>query len=502
MEWLANNESSLSAIAAIIAIIAGVAVVVRLAWTRMPSQVMSQVKRPAFLSDWRNIALMALGFIAFLAVLVLATSELHTGQDSDTGQASTADTTAVIGKAGKPSVAVLPLDNLSNDPEQEYLADGITEDVITLLSRNPRFFVIARNSTFAYKGQSPDIRTVGEELGVRYVVEGSLRKMGERLRVTVQLIDTSNGQHLWAEQYDRPLAEIFALQDDITKGIAVTLGDEIWSAEISRANSTQPENLDAWGLVMRGSRSYARFNRKLVAEEEPLLREALSLDPNYVPAKAELARSLCYRAVTFYSEDSARDIAEAYTLGQQALESAPNDPLALFALGSCYGVTGRTQEAIRLLEKAISKQPNYALASAMLGLALTFDQQPARGLPYIEQALLLSPLSPQIYNIETYRALTLCELGRYAEAEQAAQNGLKSYDGYYWTWLSLAHARAGQGDVEGAQQALYNAKKAEPRFSLTLTKESAAIIFKNKGKNLLAALEPIWPEDLLTTDSN
>ncbi|RLA42757.1 MAG: hypothetical protein DRR06_13730, partial [Gammaproteobacteria bacterium] len=263
-----------------------------------------------------------------------------------------------------------------------------------------------------------------------------------------------------------------------------------------------PENLDAWGLVMRGSRSYASFNRKFLAEDEPLLREALSLDPNYVPAKAELARSLCWQATNFYSEDPARDIAEAYTLGQQALESAPNDPLALFALGSCYGYTGRPREAIRLLEKAISKQPNYALASAALGLALTFDQQPARGLPYIEQALLLSPLSPQTYLFETYRTATLCELGRYAEAEQAAQNGLKSYDGWYWTWLNLAWARAGQGDIGGAQQALYNAKSSEPRFSLTLAKESAAIIFKNKGENLLAALEPIWPEDLLSASEN
>lgn len=494
MEWLANNESSLSAIAAIIAIIAGVAVVVRLAWARMPAKVISQVKRPAFLSDWRNIALLALSFIALLTVLVLANSGLNTGPDSDTD--------AAVGKAGKPSVAVLPLNNISGDPEQEYLADGITEDVITLLSRNPRFFVIARNSSFTYKGKAVDIRQVGAELGVRYVVEGSLRKMGERLRVTVQLIDTSNGQHLWAEQYDRPLAEIFALQDDITRGIAVTLGDEIWSAEISRANSTLPENLDAWGLVMRGSRSYARVSRKLLAEEQPLLREALLLEPNYVPAKAELSRSLCLQAANFYSEDPAKDIAEAYTLGQQALESAPNDPLALFALGSCYGYTGRPREAIRLLEKAISKQPNYALASAILGLALTLDQQPARGLPYNEQALLLSPRSPQVYLFETFRTATLCELGRYTEAEAAAKNGLKSYDGWYWTWLNLAWARAGLGDIEGVRQALYAAKTSEPRFSLAFAKESSAILFKNKGQNLLAALEPIWPEELLTSTKN
>ncbi|MBL4709378.1 MAG: hypothetical protein JKY48_13155, partial [Flavobacteriales bacterium] len=186
MEWLANNESSLSAIAAIIAIVAGVAVVARLIWSRMPGD----VKRPAFLSDWRNVGLVVLGVLALILMAVLALGPDSSEQAKDTNSAAT----------GKPSVAVLPLNNISDDPEQAYLADGIAEDVITLLSRNPRFFVIARNSSFTYRGQAVDIRAVGKELGVRYVVEGSLRKIGERLRVTIQLIDTANGQHLWAEQ--------------------------------------------------------------------------------------------------------------------------------------------------------------------------------------------------------------------------------------------------------------------------------------------------------------
>ena len=221
MEWLANNESSLSAIAAIIAIIAGVAVVARLAWTRMPGRLINNVKRPAFLSDWRNIGLIALAGVALILALILSVGN---GDPNTSG--------ALSDISGKPSVAVLALNNISGDPEQEYLADGIAEDVITLLSRNPNFFVIARNSTFSYKGQSPDIRVVGEELGVRYVVEGSLRKIGERVRVTVQLIEAASGQHAWAEKYDRPYLEIFDLQDEITNGIASALGDEIFSIEL------------------------------------------------------------------------------------------------------------------------------------------------------------------------------------------------------------------------------------------------------------------------------
>ena len=372
--------------------------------------------------------------------------------------------------------------------------------MITLLSRNPRFFVIARNSSFTYRGKSVDVRQVGEELGVRYVVEGSVRRLGERLRVTVQLIDTADGQHIWAEQYDSPFAKIFELQDQITSGIAVALGDEIFQAEMVRANAIPTDNLDAWGLVVRGSQAIISWNRESSEEALALFRAALDLDPDYVLAKAELARSLCWRGVVVFSDDAKEDIARGYALGEEALKAAPNDPMVLWALGGCYGVSGRPQDGIRLLEKAISKQPNYAQALAMLGEAFMFDGQPAIGLPYVDKAILLSPKSPYIYFYEVYRAIALNELGQYLKAAQASQNSLKSYDGWYWSWLMMAWARAGQDDIDGAKQALYRAKIKEPRFSLDLVKESTDIVFKNKGENLLALLEPIWPEDLLTTD--
>ncbi|MEH6638853.1 MAG: tetratricopeptide repeat protein [Porticoccaceae bacterium] len=484
--WLAEYESGLSALAALIAIIAGITVVSRLLWTRMPGQ----VKRPAFLSDWRNIGLICLAAFGLLLLGILTLS------NGDSGTSS-----ALSDISGKPSVAVLPLNNISGDPEQEYLADGIAEDVITLLSRNPRFFVIARNSSFTYKGKAVDIRQVGEALGVRYVVEGSLRKIGERLRVTIQLIDTNNGQHLWAEQYDRSLSEIFKLQDDITNGIAVALGDEIWRAEIGRANSTSTDNLDAWGLVMRANRALFSFSSQSTLEAVELLREALALDPDFPLAKAELARSLCWRAFNQFSEDPSKDIAEAYSLGKEVLQVAPNDPLVLYAVGACYSATGRIEEAIRLLEKAVAKQPNFALALGALSYSLTFDGQAEKSVSYGEQALRLSPQSPLIWVLESWRATGLNELGQYQAAEKALKNALKSYDGWQWTWVQMAWARAGLGDIEGARQALYNARKAEPQFSLALIKGGAAIAYKNKGKNLLAALEPIWPEDLKTANN-
>lgn len=484
LEWLADNESSLSAIAAIIAIITGLAVVFRLVWVRMVAR-----KRPTFLSDWRNIGLLGLAFAALSLLGILALSPDESEQSGDNLDAS-----------GKPSVAVLPLDNISGDPEQEYLADGIAEDVITLLSRNPRFFVIARNSTFSYKGQSPDIRTVGEELGVRYVVEGSLRKIGERLRVTVQLIEAASGQHVWAEQYDRPFTEIFALQDEITNGIAVALGDEIFQAEIARASSTPTDNLDAWGLVMRASQALNNWSNESSAKAAELFRAALELDPDYALAQAELTRTLCWRVANLWSDDPEADIAESYRLGEQALQWAPNDPMVLFGVGACYGSTGRVDEGIRLLKKAISKQPNFAMAMGTLAYSLGFNDQAEQGIVYGDNAVKLAPHSPYIWLYESWRTFGLLELGHYETTEKAAQNALQSYDGWWWTWLHLAAAHAGQGDIEGAKEALYSARQKEPKFSLAFYKNVAGVIYKNKGKNVLALLEPIWPEDLLTTD--
>lgn len=371
LQWLADHETALSAIAALIAIIAGVAVVTRLIWTRMPSHVMDKVKRPAFLSDWRNIALISLTIVALLMVAMFALSPDSADQSGD-------DNLAVM---GKPSVAVLPLNNISDDPEQTYLADGIAEDVITLLSSNPRFFVVARNSSFTYKGQAVDIRQVGEELGVRYVVEGSLRKVGERLRVNVQLIDTSNGLHLWAEKYDRAYTDLFALQDEITNGIATALGDQIYTAEIARAHSKPTDNLDAWGLVMRANRGFVNLNRKSNNDAIEDLRAALVLDPNYALAKAELSHNLCLRVTGSFSENPREDLAKAYALGAEAVRTAPDHPLVLAKVGTCYGVTGRRDDGIRLLEKALTKQANSALALWAMGGALAMDGQAALALP-------------------------------------------------------------------------------------------------------------------------
>ena len=332
------------------------------------------------------------------------------------------------------------------------------------------------------------------------MVEGSLRKIGERLRVNIQLIDTSNGLHVWAEKYDRAYTDIFALQDEITNGIAVALGDQIYTAEIARAHSTPTSNLNTWGLVMRSNRSLVHFSREASHQAIKDLRAALALDPNYALAKAELSLNLCTSVIGSYSDKPREDMAEAYTLAAEAVRAQPDDPLVLSKAGACYGFTGRREDAIRLLEKALVKQPSNDLALWAMGAALVLDGQAASGLSKLEQAIQLSPRTPQMYIIKMFQARALIHLERYTEAEQAALAGLQYYDGYTGSWTSLAMARAGLGNIEGAQQALYKAREIEPGFSLMAVKKSWAIIYKDKGRLALSDLEPIWPKDLLTSD--
>jgi adenylate cyclase len=479
LEWLANNESSLSAIAAIIAIIAGIAVVTRLVWTRVPGE----IKRPAFLSDWRNI-----GLIGFTGVALILALILGLGNGSSTSDLESASTTS-----GKPSVAVLPLNNISGDPEQEFLADGIAEDVITLLSRNPNFFVIARNSTFAYKGQSPDIRTVGEELGVRYVVEGSLRKISERVRVTVQLIDTSNGQHIWAEKYDRPYAEIFDLQDEITNGIAVALGDEIFRAEITRAGEVLPRNLDAWGLLMKAQNTYALYDGDSTAAAHQLLLQALDIEPDYPLALARLARLHAERVIDMYGGDPDNDIILANQLADKALRLAPSDTLVMQSVGFTYSMTSRLDEGIALLRQIRQLNPNDAETNAWLGVALAWNgQASAEALSLLEQSIVLSPKSPFLELFEFFRGVVLFELGRFPEAEQAMRKAILLNRRYHFPWILLAAIQAAQGDIDNAHESINEVLKMHP--NITPDDYRKAFDFTvSKGAEWLPYIEAAWP---------
>ena len=268
----------------------------------------------------------------------------------------------------RPSIAVLPFNNMSGDPEQEFFADGMTEDIITLLSQVPGLFVIARNSTFAYKGQSPDVRAVAADLGVRYILEGSVRKGGNRIRITAQFIDAETGNHIWANRYDRVLDDIFEVQDEVTAGIVGALQSRLLVAEASFLNRRPTVELDAWGNVVRAKTKLFAYRRADLDEAEPHARRAIEIDPNYAEAYAVLAHIMVWRSFNGWTDDWYVAAVEASELCDKALSLTVNDAAVLTEVGSAYQWLGRFQKARALLDRAHSLNPNAPMTYSMAGL--------------------------------------------------------------------------------------------------------------------------------------
>ena len=295
----------------------------------------------------------------------------------------------------RPAVAVLPFENLSGDPEQEYFADGLTEDIITALSLSRSFPVIARNSTFSYKGKSPDIRKVGEELGARYVVEGSVRRAGERVRVTAQLINSETGHHVWAERYDRELADIFDLQDEITRRIVVTLMPELERAEREKAVAKPPGNLDAWDCYLHGVAHLNELTADAIPRAREMFQRAIALDPNYAKAYALLA-------MTYHREmwlDLADDMEDAAERMMQAARAAvrldDGDSLSHSVIAFAYVWQRKYDLAVREAQRALQLNPIDVNVNYAAGVTLSYAGRPAEAIPLMENAIRLSPNDPR-----------------------------------------------------------------------------------------------------------
>jgi len=294
----------------------------------------------------------------------------------------------------KPSIAVLPFDNMSGDADQEYFSDGITEDIITALSRFRWFFVIARNSSFIYKGKTIEIKQVAEDLGVRYVLEGSVRKAGKKVRITAQLIDAPTGYHVWAERYDRDLEDIFAVQDEITHNIVRSVGSEFLSAEMKRAQRKDVRNLDVWDYIMRASSHHGRYTKKDAAEAQRLLRKAIELDPMSSEAFCLLAFTHLMQVQFGWSKPAAKSIKEAEKTAQSAVAIDDRDAWAHTALGLVDLISKRYDAAVSRLEKAIDLNPNLANAYGALGQALALAGEYEAAVTHINKAIRLSPHDP------------------------------------------------------------------------------------------------------------
>jgi adenylate cyclase len=362
----------------------------------------------------------------------------------------------------KPSVAVLPFTNMSSDPEQDFFADGIAEDIITAMSRYPSLFVIARNSSFTYKGRAVDVKQIGRELGVRYVLEGSLRKSGNRIRVTGQLIEAESSNHVWAERYDRDLEDIFAVQDEITEAVTTAIAPAIADAERQRAIRRPPGSLDAWGAYQSGLWHLSRFTADDTELAQTFFQRAMALDPTFAGGYSGLAAAQLQAANTFMSRDLAEVLkaAEGYARRAVALDAA--DAEAHTCLGRVLLHQGNYEGAQVEVERALAISPNLASAHGMLGSTLIFSGHPKEGLVALERGIRLDPRDPRSGVSINQVVLSLYFAREYEAAIEAAKRVIHSYPDHplVFRWLAAALGQAGR--IDEAKEALAKAVAIAP----------------------------------------
>ena len=389
----------------------------------------------------------------------------------------------------KPSIAVLPFANMSRDPDQEFFADGIAEDVITALSRFRSLFVIARNSSFSYKGSAIDIAQVARELGVRYVVEGSVRKAGDRARITAQLIDATSGRHLWADRFDGRLDDVFELQDQITEQIVVAVEPEIGAHEIARARRKPPESLDAWELFQCGLSHFYRMNQRDHAEAIGLFQEAIARDAEFAPAHAYLAYPVLGSVLLGYTNDVTTALTAARASAERAVSLDPNEPMAHFSLGRVLLFGGEAEMAIGEMQSAIAINPNFAWGHYGLGLSYYYGTgQAEEAIPPLSAAIRLNPRGPLRWMPLIIRGSALRNLGRHDEAIANCRQACQVPDAGYLPYMHLSAALAAAGRASEAQTAVEKATHLQPAFSINFVRNQFMAHCETTLNSLLESL--------------
>lgn len=372
----------------------------------------------------------------------------------------------------KPSLAVLPFDNMSGDPEQAFFADGIAEDIITGLSRFRSLFVIARNSSFTYKNTAVDVRSVGQQLGVRYVLEGSVRRAANRVRVTAQLIEAEAGNHLWAEKFDRELEDIFAVQDEITQRIVGALQPEIGAAELERARRKSPESLDAWALYHQGIHHLYCYSKADNIEARRLFRQAIKQDDQFAAAHTMLAYA-CFMAVfdalTDYRVD---ELTESFDAAQKAVRLDDRDAMAHAILGRVLSMRHQHDQAVAECDTAIELNPNLAQAQFGRGLALVLAGRPGEAVANLENAARLSPRDPNYYAYLLVLAWADLLQGRYEGALEWARRAVAQPNSGVWGNATLAIALAHLDRLEEAREAIDALIEEKPNMALSFIEET------------------------------
>jgi TolB-like protein/class 3 adenylate cyclase len=368
----------------------------------------------------------------------------------------------------KPSIAVLPFDNLSGDRDQEYFADGVVEEIITALSHFRGLFVIARNSSFTYKGRAVDVKQVGRELGVRYVLEGSVRKAGNRVRITGQLIDAFSGVHLWADRFDGALEDIFDLQDQVTTRVVGAIAPKIEQAEIERIRLKSTDSLDAYDHFLRGMAGFHKWSRDGNDEALAHFYDAIQLDPNYAAAYGMAARVYTQRNSGGWMADRAYEIAETERLANKAADLGRDDAVALSTAGFALSdVVGQVEEGDALVERALGLNPNLSWPWLYSCWIKTSLGEPEAALERIAHAIRLSPNDPQTFSFLAATAMAQLFAGRFEEAYASAEAAIRQRPGFLLYLCIAAASAALAGRPSQAQKAVKLMLQLKPRLRVS-----------------------------------
>jgi TolB-like protein len=371
--------------------------------------------------------------------------------------------TALLVLPDKPSITVLPFQNLSGDSAQDYFADGVVEEIITSLSRVRWLFVIARNSSFSYKGRSVDVKEVGRTLGVRYVLEGSVRKAGDRVRITGQLIDATTGTHLWAERFESTLDDLFELQDRVAQSVVGAIAPQVERAEIERAKRKPTESLDAHDYYLRGMAKLHAGSRRDMDEALPLFHRAIELDPEFASAHAGAAWCIFWRKVNGWMSDRATEIAEGERLARRAVVLGRDDAVALTRAGHALGhLTGDLDGGIALIDRALLLNPNFAPAWFLGGFLRIFRGETDSAMDHLAHAVRLSPLDPEMFRMEAGIALAHFFAGRYDAASAMAEKALGNLPSLLIAAAVAAAGHALAGRNEEALLAMQRVRALDP----------------------------------------
>jgi TolB-like protein/Flp pilus assembly protein TadD len=376
--------------------------------------------------------------------------------------------TPVLPLPDSPSIAVLPFRNLSGNVEQDYFADGIVEDIITALSRIRWLFVIAHNSSFTYKGRTVDEKQVGRELGVRYVVEGSVRQSENRIRITGQLVDASAGTHLWADRFEGRLDDIFELQDQIATSIVGAIASQLERAEIERARRKPTGNLSAYDTYLRAMPHLHRGTREAINEALPLFYKAMLLDPEFASAHAMAAWCHFWRKINGWMTDRPREIAEGVRLARLAVELGKDDAVALTRGGHALAhLAGELDGGIALIDKALVLNPNLAAAWFLGGFLRTVRGDPDDAIEFLTRAMRFSPLDPEMFRMQAGMALSHLFAGRFDAASSWAEQSFREAPTFLAVVAIIAASHALAGRTEQARTAVEHLRKLDPTFRIS-----------------------------------